>query len=60
MIWLKIDSITRPTSESDNKINELVARSQAVSDFAGILGYVILSRIGSEEEENDLHPASSQ
>lgn len=56
MVWLKIEStFTRPTSESDNNKNELVARSQAVSDFAGVLGYVIVSRIGSEEEENNLH-----
>ena len=57
MIWLKIESYK--LGGEGNRLGDTessdVARSQAVLDFAGVLGYVIVSRIGSEEEENNLH-----
>jgi hypothetical protein len=49
MLWLNIDS----PRDSDTE-NELVSRSQAVSDFAGVLGHLIVSRIGDEENNTRL------
>ena len=52
LLWLNIDP---PSDRCDSDAeNELVSRSQAVSDFAGVLGHLIVSRIGDEENSTQL------
>jgi len=46
MLWLDLDY---PPAKHDNE-NELVSRSQAVAVFAGVLGHIIVSRSGNEED----------
>ena len=49
MLWLNIDS---PSDRCDSEAeDELVSRSQAVSNFAGVLGHLIVSH--SDDEENN-------
>lgn len=49
--WLDIDN-SSPDIAGGEKV--LVSRSQAVSDFAGVLGYVIVSQIGDESNNMQL------
>ena len=51
--WLDITPSTT-CEHNDHDDNELISRSQAVSDFAGVLGHIIVSRIGSEENNLQL------
>ncbi len=52
MLWLNIKS--PPDRRDSDAENELVSRSQAVSDFAGVLGHLIVSRTGDEENNTQL------
>jgi hypothetical protein len=52
MLWLNIDS---PSDRCDSEAeNELVSRSQAVSDFAGVLGHLIVSHNDDEKSRTQL------
>lgn len=45
LLWLDLDS----SPDKINNENELISRSQAVTDFAGLLGHTIVSHVGDEE-----------
>lgn len=52
MLWLNINS---PSDRCDSEAeDELVSRSQAVSDFAGVLGHLIASHNDDEENNTQL------
>lgn len=54
MLWLNINVDSPPEECESEAENELVSRSQAVSDFAGVLGHLIVSHIGDEENNTQL------
>jgi len=49
LLWLDLESSPK---ERENE-NEQLSRSQAVSDFAGVLGHIIVSHAG--DDKNSLH-----
>ncbi|KAL7543186.1 hypothetical protein ACHAXR_012599 [Thalassiosira sp. AJA248-18] len=50
LLWLDLDCTP---DKSDNE-NEIVSRAMAVSVFGGVLGHIIVSRIGDEENNLQL------
>ena len=52
LLWLNLD----PPDDTSND-SELLSRSKTMSDYAGVLGHVIISRIGNKENNLQLSRA---